>query len=259
MRTINTKNLARLTNAAVVEFLQQVTGASEKIGSESILNPLIKAFKDAAEEYKAAYSLEKTTPYTAEVNKCAYLAMKNWTVLRDVVLGNQKSSVKEKAEVAQAFAAVINQYNFKAYQSFHVRFGNLQTILDSIDKLGVDKLSVLGVKAEYLLIKEARAALDEAVKKRNEYRNFRKAKVRQARIVVMKTYHAIINTIEAQYMIGAGEEFNDFVALLNEIIISLPLPNYSGKPTVDVASDDYDDSEVEDPKDDSEKEDVLIG
>ena len=95
MRTINTKNLARLTNAAVVEFLQQVIGEMQILDSESFVQNLVVNFKKAVNNYQTAFCLQSTVSYTAEVQKCANLALRNYVVFRDIAFDSLKSGNPE--------------------------------------------------------------------------------------------------------------------------------------------------------------------
>ncbi|MBQ5403043.1 MAG: hypothetical protein IIU11_01555 [Bacteroidales bacterium] len=227
MRVIIRKKLAHLSNAAVVEFLQQVIDAMQILDSESFMQNLVFNFKKAVNNFQLAFCLESTVSYTAEVQKCANLALRNYVIFREIVSESVNSVGTEKNETAKQVIEAINENSFSLKDSYRVKFSKLHSLVDFIEDMNPDKLLIINAQAEYQLIKESLEAFDDAVIKRNAYRLKRKARIMTSRIGVFKIYNALLNFIEAQYVVGNFKPYQMFVSKLNEIITALPIKSYS--------------------------------
>ncbi|MBQ5453892.1 MAG: hypothetical protein IIU03_07745 [Bacteroidales bacterium] len=227
MRVIIRKKLAHLSNASVVEFLQQVIGEMQILDSESFVQNLVVNFKKAVNNYQTAFCLQSTVSYTAEVQKCANLALRNYVVFRDIAFDSLKSGNPEQAAVAKELTDAIGNYSFSLRDSYKVKFSRLQSLIDFIEEMNPDKLLIINAQAEYQLIKESLEAFDEAIVRRNAYRLKRKAKIITSRMAVFKIYNALVNFIEAQYVVGNFRPYQQFVIRLNEIISALPIQAYA--------------------------------
>ena len=227
MRVILRKKLAHLKNASAVEFLQQVIDAMQILGSESFVQNLVFNFKKAVSSYQMTFCLQSTAAFTAEVQKCANLALRNYVVLKDIVCESLGSSDPEKAAVASEISGAIETNSFSLRDSYKVKFSRLQSLVDFIEEINPDKLLIINAQAEYQLIKESMEAFEEATVRRNAYRLKRKAKIMTSRVAVFKIYNALVNFIEAQYVVGNSRPYQSFVAALNRIISGLPIRTYS--------------------------------
>lgn len=227
MRVIIRKKLAHLNNASVVEFLQQVIDAVQILDSESFVQNLVFNFKKAVSSYQMAFCLQSTASFNAEVQKCANLALRNYVVLKDIVFESLNSSDTGQKAVAEELAKAINENSFSLRDSYKTKFSRLQSLIDFVEEMSPDKLLIINAQAEYLLIKESIEAFDEAIVRRNAYRLKRKAKIMTSRVAVFKIYNALVNFIEAQYVVGNSKPYQRFVSVLNQIISGLPIKTYS--------------------------------
>jgi len=234
MRIIVRKKLAHLSNALVVEFLQQVIEKMQILDSESFVQNLVFNFKKAVNNFQMAFCLQSTVSYTAEVQKCANLTLRNYVIFRDIVYENLSSNNPEQVEIAKKVNDAILENQFSLRDAYRVKFSKLQSLIDFIEEMNSDNLYVINSHAEYQLIRESLEAFDEAIVRRNAYRLKRKAKIMTSKIAVIKIYNALVNFIEAQYVVGNSKPYEGFVTVLNQIITSLPTKLNSNVKTLKV-------------------------
>lgn len=201
MRTLNLKNPARLTNAGAFTFMQLVLVEGEALTDECIIS-FINELKQKTADYGEALKLDKTSKMTSELKSTMAAMSSDYRSVRKLSSALTLSREEGLKAIAEKVCFVNSKYGDFTDLCYSDKLAKFKLWLDEVEAIGDEEITKLGIKPMVSSIRALAEKFTADYQVRNDYRDFRKGKIKQAREAVQSAYEAFVSRVEAMATLG---------------------------------------------------------